>query len=142
MEFRPDGRIGNGGALLESEWRVQELQDEVYLDIRSAAESTCYLKLGEDGIWRGRWARFERMPVEVYPQPAGAPVNAEIDVVYTWVDGDASAGALRALKDPESAPVLQGAATRQPVSFDRRVAVLSSIAVHVRYVGSAGLSGD
>jgi len=111
MEFHPDGRIGAGSSRLESEWRIHQLHGEVYLEIRCAAESTCFLKLEEGGIWCGRWERFERMPVEVYPQPAAARVNREIDVVYTWVDGDASAPALRALLDRESAPVLRGAAT-------------------------------
>jgi len=111
MEFLPNGRIGAGSAQLESEWRIHQLHGGVYLDIRSAAESTCCLKLEEGGIWRGRCERFERMPVEVYPQPPAVPPNGEIDVVYTWVDGDASAPALRALLNQESAPVLKGAAT-------------------------------
>ena len=111
MEFQPNGFIGLGSARLESEWRIQELDGDIYLDIRSAAESTCRLKLEEDGIWRGRWQRFEQMPVEVYPQPAAAPLTGEIDVVYTWVDGDDAAPALRALLDLESQPVLTGAAT-------------------------------
>jgi hypothetical protein len=111
MEFRPDGSIGLGSARLESEWRVYELHGDLYLEIRSAAELTCCLKLEEGGIWRGRWERFEQMPVEVYPQPVAPPVTGEIDVVYTWVDGDASAPALRALLDLQPDAVPAGAAT-------------------------------
>ena len=111
MEFQPNGCIGAGSARLESEWGIRQLDGDLYLDIRSASETTCCLKLEEGGIWRGRWDRFEQMPVEVYPQPVLTPVNGEIDVVYTWVDGDASAPALRALLDRQSEPVLRGAAT-------------------------------
>ncbi len=115
MEFQPNGCIGAGSARLESEWGIRQLDGDLYLDIRSASETTCCLKLEEGGIWRGRWDRFEQMPVEVYPQPVLTPVNGEIDVVYTWVDGDASAPALRALLDRQSEPVLR--APRPPTGF-------------------------
>jgi hypothetical protein len=111
MGFRPDGSIGVGGQRLEAQWRIHQSQGAVFLDIGSAAELTCRLQLGKDGVWRGRWENFERMPVEVYPQPDTARIDGCIDAVYTWVDGATSLSALRAALDLERAPVLAGAAT-------------------------------
>ena len=111
MEFRPDGRIGAGSDRLEMQWRVYESASDVFLEIGNAAAVTCRLILGEGGVWRGRWERFEQMPVEVYPQPHIPPAVDALDVVYTWVDGAASAPILRALLDAERASLLPGAAT-------------------------------
>jgi hypothetical protein len=111
MEFRPDGSIGAGGTRLEAQWRIYRSPAGVFLDIGSAAELTCRLKLGDDRVWRGRWEKFERMPVEVYPQPETARVGEGIDVVYTWVDAAISGPDWRAALALERAPVLQSAAT-------------------------------
>jgi hypothetical protein len=111
MEFRSDGGIGAGSGRLESQWCIHQDQDDVFLDIGNAAGLTCRLTLGEGGVWRGRWENFERMPVEVYPQPDPPSAVHGIDVVYTWVDGATSAPVLRALLDAGSTPVLPGAAT-------------------------------
>lgn len=111
MEFLADGVIGEGSARLETQWLIHERQGEILLDIGNEAGLTCRLQLGEGGIWRGYWEIFERMPVEVYPRPEAAEAEG-IDVVYTWVDGAASAGDLRAALEAEGAPALPGAATR------------------------------
>lgn len=67
MEFRPDGLIGVGSAPMEQIWdlHVTEKEGQLALDIQSATELTCRLYLNKDGLWRGRWERFERMPIEV-----------------------------------------------------------------------------
>jgi hypothetical protein len=68
MEFKPDGSIGEGREQMELRWELHELGDRMWLDIWSASELTCRLERADDGVWRGKWERFEQMPVEVYPE--------------------------------------------------------------------------
>jgi hypothetical protein len=112
MAFRPDGSIGAGSDRLETQWRIHEWEGNVFLDIGNAARLTCRLTLTDCGVWRGRWENFEQMPVEVYPQPDPPPAVDGIDVVYTWVDGAASAAVLRSVLDAARAPLLPGAASQ------------------------------
>ena len=115
MEFLPNGDIGAGRERLETHWRVHHHEGqnaEVLLDIGTEAGRTCRLKLGDGGIWRGRWESFGRMPVEVYPRVDPPQAVDAIDVVYTWVDGEASAPLLQQALHDENQPVLPGAATR------------------------------
>ncbi len=68
MIFQPDGSIGQGRDRMELRWELHELGDRLLLDIWSSSEITCRLDLGADGVWRGRWASFEQMNVEVHPE--------------------------------------------------------------------------
>jgi hypothetical protein len=67
MVFRPDGSIGEGGDQMELRWELHELGGKLLLDIWSLSELTCRLEFAKDGVWRGRWERFEQMPIEIYP---------------------------------------------------------------------------
>ena len=68
MVFSPDGSIGEGRDQMEQRWELHELGGRLLLEIWSVSEITCRLELAKDGVWRGKWERFEQMPVEVYPE--------------------------------------------------------------------------
>ena len=73
MVFRPDGRIGEGRDEMELRWELHELGGRLLLDIWSSSEITCRLELEEDGVWRGKWERFEQMNIEVSPDGSESP---------------------------------------------------------------------
>jgi hypothetical protein len=67
MGFLDHGLIGEGSAGCEVYWNLESKNGKVVLQIFSEDLLTCELSAGEDGIWRGRWTRFEQMPVELVP---------------------------------------------------------------------------
>ena len=69
MSFATNGTIGEGAADREAYWDLREGENGVVLEIFGSDGCTCRLRRGRDGVWRGRWLRFERMPVELTPQP-------------------------------------------------------------------------
>ena len=70
VSLLPDGRVGEGAAGHEAWWNLRETDAGLTLEIAGHEGLTCRLRRGRDGVWRGRWLRFERMPVELTPQPA------------------------------------------------------------------------
>jgi hypothetical protein len=70
LELRPDQRIGYGSADWERMWRVIPEGPTSVLEILGDHCVTCRLTRHEDGVWRGRWLRFERYPAELIPWPA------------------------------------------------------------------------
>ena len=46
-------------------WDVREYNGRLWLEISSGDHKTLAAGLEEDGVWRGRWLHFERMPVEI-----------------------------------------------------------------------------
>ena len=66
ISFKPDGSIGEGKDSQETEWSLYDQAGQVVLDIRSKSHLTCRLRRYGD-IWRGKWERFERMPIELSP---------------------------------------------------------------------------
>ena len=75
LELRPDGTVGDGGGDLERRWRMSEHRGEPVLTISSDELDTCALRLDPDGVWRGRWMAFERMPVELVALGPDAPTG-------------------------------------------------------------------
>jgi hypothetical protein len=69
MSFRPDGRVGDGSAGCEVYWTLHESSEGPVLEISSMEAVTCRLRRDARGVWRGAWLIFERMPVELTPQP-------------------------------------------------------------------------
>jgi Mannosyltransferase putative len=65
MRFLPDGTIGLGAASCERYWNLTGEESDICLQIAGEDGMTCELKRDPDGVWRGRWLRFERMPVEL-----------------------------------------------------------------------------
>ena len=70
LALMPDGRVGQGAGDCETWWNLRETDAGLTLDFAGYAGLTCQLRRGRDGVWRGRWLRFERMPIELTPQPA------------------------------------------------------------------------
>jgi hypothetical protein len=71
LEFQPDQRIGCGSSRWERTWRVIPEGPMSVLEILGDEYVTCRLTHHEDGVWRGRWLRYERNPVELIPWPQG-----------------------------------------------------------------------
>lgn len=69
MDLRPDGSIGEGAAGGERRW---VLRNQV-LEISGDYGVLCQLERDTDGVWRGNWIQFGRMPVELYPHAAIVP---------------------------------------------------------------------
>jgi hypothetical protein len=69
LELRADGRVGRGAARCEARWSVFVTGGQTLLALCQAERPTCVLRCGADGVWRGRWLAFERMPVELSPAP-------------------------------------------------------------------------
>lgn len=63
--LRADGTIGHGGGAAERFWFVRRTPVGASLVIGSETECTCELTLEKDGVWRGHWAAYERMPIEL-----------------------------------------------------------------------------
>jgi hypothetical protein len=67
IECEPDGGIGLGAAVHEQTWRLEGEGNARRLVIAGQEGDTCRLKMGQDGVWRGSWLWYERMPVELIP---------------------------------------------------------------------------
>ncbi len=75
LRLRPDGLVGKGGAEQEIYWHLRESPSGPVLEFFSATARTCRLQRENDGVWRGRWEVYERLPVElacVPPRPRKA----------------------------------------------------------------------
>jgi len=67
VELLPDNQIGRGSKEAERWWCVVPDGRTSMLEILGDEHVTCRLTRHLDGVWRGRWVRFERMPVELIP---------------------------------------------------------------------------
>lgn len=65
LELRPDGTIGEGNGDCEGKWFLNQEKDRQVLFITGKHGVTCQCERGDDGVFRGRWTQFERMPVEL-----------------------------------------------------------------------------
>jgi len=61
--FRDDGTIGAGGGNAERYYCTRPAEGDVQLVLGSAFDKTCTLTRGAGGVWCGRWAHHEQMPV-------------------------------------------------------------------------------
>ncbi len=73
LRLLPDGLVGEGKEAQEIYWHLHLGQSGPELEFLSATAITCRLLRGKDGVWRGRWERYEKMPIELtkIPSPAG-----------------------------------------------------------------------
>ncbi len=67
LEFAPDGRIAVGGDRLEKTWNIRKDQDKLFLEIDGSDGVICRLSKGVDGVFSGRWAQHEQMPIYLLP---------------------------------------------------------------------------
>jgi hypothetical protein len=66
IELCENGVIGKGAAGMESSWYIDESDDKPRLCIAGGAP-TCFLDLGDNDVWTGRWLSREQMPIELTP---------------------------------------------------------------------------
>lgn len=70
IEFRANNQIGIGAGGLEKVWGVFVEDKKVLLKIGPTLDDPiCVLEMGRDGVWRGDWNKFEKMPVELIEIP-------------------------------------------------------------------------
>lgn len=81
MELLPDGSVGLGAARCETKWTVDAGGKILTL---LGPGPTCRLRFdARDGRWRGRWLRFERMPVVMTPFRVASAADKH-DFVDAW----------------------------------------------------------
>jgi len=97
MRFQLDGTIGEGAAGLETLWNLRQRNNAFVLDIQSNDALTCSLVLEGDGVWRGRWANFEKMPIELREVAAQVLPHTE----ETTIDANVNATAVAQLAAQE-----------------------------------------
>src|SRR5262249_49945701 len=62
MELKADRTVGRGAAACERSWTIETVGGHLSLVLHGDDGPTCRLTLS-DGVWSGRWYRFERMPI-------------------------------------------------------------------------------
>ena len=67
LELLPDGSIGQGCAASERRWHLEEMTEGAVLVISGDYGDICRVSRHSDGVWRGQWTKFERMPIEIVP---------------------------------------------------------------------------
>lgn len=67
MTFRADGRIWKGAGGCEMWWDLSRRDGRICLEVYGENGLTMRLARDPDGVWRGRWLQFERMPIELTP---------------------------------------------------------------------------
>ena len=72
MTFGANGMVAEGAAGCEVFWNVRRSDGTFCLDVFSKSGRTFALIRGADGIWRGRWEVFEKMPIELIPRGSAA----------------------------------------------------------------------
>ena len=82
--LRSDGTIGHGGGAAERFWFVRRSPTGPRLVIGSETERTCELALDSDGVWRGRWDAYERMPIELMKYRGQVLIDQLGDRQRTW----------------------------------------------------------
>lgn len=60
-----DGTIGTGAADQERFWDFAEENGNPILQLWSFQGVTCRMTEAEDGVWRGHWIIYEKMPIEL-----------------------------------------------------------------------------
>jgi hypothetical protein len=70
MRLDAGGVVGEGSAECERRWYVNIDDGQAILTISRLDRPTCHLVRGIDGVWRGRWLEFEKMPIEFIPMEA------------------------------------------------------------------------
>ena len=74
LTFRACGRIGEGANDRERLWDLRAVGDRIFVEIFAHHEKTLAAEWTPEGIWRGRWVVYEKMPVELLPHdPAAEP---------------------------------------------------------------------
>jgi hypothetical protein len=81
-------------------WHVNHVDGEPVLTLARLDRPTCHLRRDYEGIWRGSWLEYERMPIEVIPEVEWKPTVDAIDptqsrLLITVATGDSFRELLR-----------------------------------------------
>lgn len=104
LELRPDGTIGEGAAGCELRWFARPGEGTSSISIAGDYGVICTCTRDADGIFRGQWARFEKMSIELTPmtfggvrtalRPAELSLSPVIDVsdgkLHVWTSDEAA----------------------------------------------------
>ena len=58
---------GIGADKCEQYWDLDEGSDQLTLTIHTGNDVTCILTQTDQSVWKGKWLKFEKMPVELAP---------------------------------------------------------------------------
>jgi len=72
LTFAPTGHIGTGAHERERVWDVRAVGDRIFVEIFAQTEKTLAAEWTPEGVWRGRWVVYEKMPVELLPHDPAA----------------------------------------------------------------------
>src|SRR5205814_2111821 len=75
LELLAGGAVGEGAAGCERRWSVFLDDGEPLLALCADDRPTCVLRCYPDGVWRGHWLEFERMPIELAPLTPGGRLD-------------------------------------------------------------------
>jgi hypothetical protein len=66
LGLREDGAVDPGGAAMERIWQgYRDAEGPVLGLFDHNGTATCHLRPSGDGVWQGRWLRFEKMPIRL-----------------------------------------------------------------------------
>lgn len=87
IELLPDGTIGEGSGECERKWFLKLEKDRQSIFITGKHGVICRCDRNNDGVFRGRWTQFERMPVELTPITNLKGISPQqIMLVMNWDD--------------------------------------------------------
>lgn len=67
MELMPNGTIGDGRQGCEQQWSASTENGVAVITISGKDGVICHCRCCNDGVFRGAWIKFERMPIELAP---------------------------------------------------------------------------
>jgi hypothetical protein len=79
IKLGPNREVIEGAAECERLWHINHVDGKPVLTIGRLDRPTCHLRRDYEGIWRGSWLEYERMPVEVIPEVEWKPTVDAID---------------------------------------------------------------
>ena len=88
LRFRENGRIGRGAGGCEVYWDLRENAGRLRLEISAPDGLIARAEPDEDGVWRGAWVRFEKMPIELTPQPGSIGAEPMVNSDRWMVNGE------------------------------------------------------
>lgn len=87
LTFSPDGLVEAGAGECETFWTLApdgppaaDGNSPLALELSSEHQTTCRLRRGADGAWRGQWLHSEQMPVVLSPVPDGKAEAAALRI--------------------------------------------------------------
>lgn len=84
LELLASGNVGYGGGQCEKFWYVREFVDAPVLFVEGDC-LTFYCIKHSDGVWRGKWLVYERMPVELAPCKLREPAPDDLFPNYRGI---------------------------------------------------------